>query len=30
VTVRDRDSMRQDRVGLDTVEAYLAERLGPC
>ena len=30
VTVRDRDSMRQERVGLDRVEAYLTERLGPC
>jgi glycyl-tRNA synthetase len=30
VTVRDRDSMRQERVGLDRVEAYLSERLGPC
>jgi glycyl-tRNA synthetase len=30
VTVRDRDSMKQDRVSLDRVEAYLAERLGPC
>jgi glycyl-tRNA synthetase len=30
VTVRDRDTMRQDRVGLDNVEAYLAERLGFC
>jgi len=31
VTVRDRDSMRQERVGLDRVEAYLTEteRLGP-
>lgn len=27
VTVRDRDSMRQDRVGIDRLEAYLAERL---
>jgi glycyl-tRNA synthetase len=30
VTVRDRDTMQQERVGLDRVEAYLAERLGPC
>src|SRR5215471_18562546 len=29
VTVRDRDSMQQERVGLDAVEAYLSERLGP-
>jgi len=30
VTVRERDSMRQDRVGVDGVGSYLAERLGPC
>jgi glycyl-tRNA synthetase len=30
VTVRDRDTMKQERVGLDSVEAYLSERLGPC
>ena len=30
VTVRDRDTMTQERVGLDSVEAYLSERLGPC
>ncbi len=30
VTVRDRDEMTQDRVGLDAVEAYLAERLPVC
>ncbi len=30
VTVRDRDSMRQERVGLDQVKAYLAERLPGC
>jgi glycyl-tRNA synthetase len=30
VTVRDRDTMEQERVGLDSVEAYLTERLGPC
>jgi glycyl-tRNA synthetase len=30
VTVRDRDSMSQDRVGIDQVQAYLTERLGPC
>jgi glycyl-tRNA synthetase len=30
VTIRERDSMRQDRIGLDAVEAYLADRLGPC
>ncbi|HEU4542171.1 MAG TPA: glycine--tRNA ligase [Jiangellaceae bacterium] len=27
VTVRDRDSMRQERVGLDRVESYLVEHL---
>jgi glycyl-tRNA synthetase len=27
VTVRERDSMRQDRVGIDGLENYLAERL---
>ena len=27
VTVRERDSMSQERVGLDQVESYLAERL---
>ncbi|MGH8776138.1 MAG: glycine--tRNA ligase [Jiangellaceae bacterium] len=30
VTVRERDSMSQDRVGLDRVEAHLSERLPPC
>ena len=30
VTVRDRDSMRQERVALDQVESYLTEHLGPC
>ena len=30
VTVRDRDSMAQERVGLDQVQGYLAERLGGC
>jgi glycyl-tRNA synthetase len=30
VTVRDRDTMQQERVGLDSVEAYLSERLGIC
>ena len=32
VTIRDRDSMRQERVGLDRIEGYLTEteRLGPC
>ena len=30
VTVRERDSMAQERVGLDQVEGYLAERLLGC
>jgi glycyl-tRNA synthetase len=30
VTVRDRDSMTQERVGLDRVEGYLADRLPGC
>ena len=30
VTVRERDSMAQERIGLDRVEAYLAERLPVC
>ena len=30
VTVRDRDTMRQERVGLDALEGYLAERLVGC
>ena len=30
VTVRDRDTMAQERVSLDRVEAYLAERLPGC
>jgi glycyl-tRNA synthetase len=28
VTVRDRDSMKQDRVSVDRLDAYLGERLG--
>jgi glycyl-tRNA synthetase (class II) len=27
VTVRDRDSMQQDRVGIDRLESYFFERL---
>jgi glycyl-tRNA synthetase len=27
VTIRDRDTMEQDRVSLDKVKGYLAERL---
>jgi glycyl-tRNA synthetase len=30
VTVRERDSMRQERIGIGQLEAYLAERLPPC
>ena len=30
VTVRQRDSMQQDRVGIDRLEAYLSERLTGC
>jgi glycyl-tRNA synthetase len=30
VTVRDRDSMKQERVSLDRVETYLVERLPGC
>ncbi len=28
VTVRDRDTMKQDRIGLDEVAAFLAEKIG--
>ncbi len=30
VTVRERDSMAQERVALDQVEGYLAQRLVGC
>jgi glycyl-tRNA synthetase len=30
VTVRDRDSMEQDRVSLDMLAGYLGERLASC
>ena len=30
VTVRERDTMAQERIGLDDVEPYLAERLAGC
>ena len=30
VTIRDRDTMHQERIGIDNVETYLSERLGPC
>jgi glycyl-tRNA synthetase len=30
VTVRERDSMRQDRIGIDRLVGYLSERLSDC
>jgi glycyl-tRNA synthetase len=30
VTVRERDSMAQERIGMDALTSYLNERLGPC
>ena len=30
VTVRERDSMKQERIGIDGIEAYLADRLNGC
>ena len=30
VTIRDRDSMAQERVAIDRAPGYLAERLGAC
>jgi glycyl-tRNA synthetase len=30
VTVRDRDTMRQERISMDAIEAYLTERLPGC
>jgi glycyl-tRNA synthetase len=30
VTIRDRDTMKQERIGLDNVLAYLSERLEGC
>ena len=30
MTVRDRDTMQQDRVGIDRLPDYLAERLPGC
>src|SRR5690554_58129 len=30
VTVRDRDTMAQDRIAIDAVERYLSDRLPPC
>jgi len=30
VTVRERDSMRQERIGVDALESYLSERLTGC
>jgi glycyl-tRNA synthetase len=30
VTVRERDSMKQERIGIDSVVSYLSERLSGC
>ena len=30
VTVRERDSMAQERIGMDALVSYLNERIGPC
>src|SRR5207245_4312109 len=30
VTVRDRDSMKQERIRIENIEAYLSERLDGC
>jgi glycyl-tRNA synthetase len=30
VTVRERDSMKQERVGIDSLISYLSERLSGC
>jgi glycyl-tRNA synthetase len=30
VTVRERDSMKQERIGIDSLEGYLSERLADC
>jgi glycyl-tRNA synthetase len=30
VTVRERDSMHQDRIAIDGLESYLSERLTGC
>ena len=30
MTIRERDSMKQERVGLDQVRSYFAERLLGC
>ena len=30
MTVRDRDTMKQERVALDQIERYLIERLPGC
>jgi glycyl-tRNA synthetase len=30
VTIRERDSMAQERISIDAVETYLSDRLGPC
>jgi glycyl-tRNA synthetase len=30
VTVRERDSMKQERIGIDTLVPYLSERMSGC
>jgi glycyl-tRNA synthetase len=30
VTVRERDTMAQERIGIDAVESWLAQRLPAC
>jgi glycyl-tRNA synthetase len=30
VTIRERDTMKQERIGLDAVRSYFAERLVGC
>jgi glycyl-tRNA synthetase len=30
VTVRERDSMKQERIGINGIEAYLSDRLNGC
>jgi glycyl-tRNA synthetase len=30
VTVRDRDSMKQERIGIDALVGYLSEKLAGC
>jgi glycyl-tRNA synthetase (class II) len=30
VTVRERDSMKQERISIEGIEAYLSDRLNGC